>query len=196
MTNRLPKSRFFTSHRLKLHYTEWGEHDAPLLILVHGGRDHGRNWDWVAKDLCADWRIIAPDLRGHGDSQWCCSGTYTYDAYLFDLLTLIEHLEIDQATIIGHSLGGNIALRFAAAFPERMHRLVCIEGLGTSPRDVARTYQPPYSQRLRESALYRQSLSHRTHYRYSTIEQAIQYFHSHHPALSRTQAEHLGVLPR
>ena len=81
------------------------------------GRDHCRNWDWVAERLSGDWRIIAADLRGHGDSQWCPSGTYTYDAYLWDLLALVNHLGIEQAGIIGHSLGGNIALRFAAAFP-------------------------------------------------------------------------------
>lgn len=192
MPSRLPASRFFESQRLKLHYTEWGEHDAPPLILVHGGRDHCRNWDWVAEDLSADWRVIAPDLRGHGDSEWCSSGVYTYDAYLWDLLALVEHLQIDNASIIGHSLGGNIALRFAAAFPERMQQLICIEGLGTLPDEVERTYQRPFSQRLRESALYRQSLSHRSPHRYSSVGQAIEHFHSRNPTLSRTQAEHLA----
>ncbi len=187
-----PVSKLFESQRLKLHYAEWGDQDAPALILVHGGRDHCRNWDWVARDLCGDWRIIAPDLRGHGDSDWCPSGIYTYDAYVWDLLALIEHLHIDQATIIGHSLGGNIALRLAAAFPERLQRLVCIEGLGTSPGEVERTYSRSYSQRLREDALYRLSLAQRPPHRYSSQEQAIEHFHKRNPTLSRTQAEHLA----
>ncbi|HFH3285685.1 alpha/beta fold hydrolase [Pseudomonas aeruginosa] len=187
-----PVSKFFESQRLKLHYVEWGNRDAPPLILVHGGRDHCRNWDWVARELCGDWRIIAPDLRGHGDSDWCPSGIYTYDAYMWDLLALIEHLHIDQATIIGHSLGGNIALRLAAAFPERLRRLVCIEGLGTSPGEVERSYSLPYSQRLREDALYRLSLPSRPTHRYSSLEQAVEHFHRRNPTLSRTQAEHLA----
>ena len=62
------------SQRLRLHYVDWGNVDAPLLVLVHGGRDHCRNWDWLAEELRRDWHIIAPDLRGHGDSEWSRMG--------------------------------------------------------------------------------------------------------------------------
>ena len=65
-----PTSRIYFSQRLRLHYVDWGNPDAPPLLLVHGGRDHCRNWDWVAQALRHDWHVIAPDLRGHGDSQW------------------------------------------------------------------------------------------------------------------------------
>lgn len=186
-----PCANFFESQRLRLHYAEWGDSQARPLLLLHGGRDHCRNWDWVAERLCADWHVIAPDLRGHGDSQWCPSGTYTYDAYLWDLLALVEHLGIDRASIIGHSLGGNIALRFAAAFPERVCQLVCIEGLGTSPDEVERTYAAPYSQRLRENALYRQRLLSRPRQGYTTLEQALKHYHKRNPSLTATQARHL-----
>src|SRR5262245_60405649 len=63
-----PASQHYISHRLRLHYVDWGNEDAPPLLLVHGGRDHCRNWDWVAERLRKDWHILAPDLRGHGDS--------------------------------------------------------------------------------------------------------------------------------
>ena len=63
-----PTSQSFISQRLRLNYVDWGNPGAPPLILVHGGRDHCRNWDWVAADLRRDYHIIAPDLRGHGDS--------------------------------------------------------------------------------------------------------------------------------
>src|SRR3546814_20636320 len=63
-------SRTYVSQRLRLHYVDWGNPDAPPLLLLHGGRDHCRNWDWVAQELRSDFHIIAPDLRGHGDSQW------------------------------------------------------------------------------------------------------------------------------
>ncbi len=65
-----PTSRIYFSQRLRLHYVDWGNPDAPPLVLLHGGRDHCRNWDWVAEELRKDWHIIAPDLRGHGDSDW------------------------------------------------------------------------------------------------------------------------------
>src|SRR6184192_1883933 len=56
-----PTSHYFYSLRLKLHYVDWGNHDKPPLLLIHGGRDHARNWDWVAQDLRRDYHIIAPD---------------------------------------------------------------------------------------------------------------------------------------
>src|SRR3546814_8208078 len=65
-----PVSRFYVSQRLRLHYVDWGNEDKPPLLLVHGGRDHCRNWDWVAQSLRDRYHIIAPDLRGHGDSPW------------------------------------------------------------------------------------------------------------------------------
>src|SRR5258708_7519682 len=65
-----PTSRTYFSQRLRLYYVDWGNPEAPPLLLLHGGRDHCRNWDWVAAELRQDWHVIAPDLRGHGDSQW------------------------------------------------------------------------------------------------------------------------------
>ncbi len=72
-----PTSRHYFSQRMRLHYVDWGNPEAPPLILLHGGRDHCRNWDWVAADLRRDYHVIAPDLRGHGDSAWAASGSYS-----------------------------------------------------------------------------------------------------------------------
>src|SRR5262245_63649514 len=65
-----PASHTYFCQRLRLHYVDWGNADKPSLLLIHGGRDHCRNWDWTAAALRNDWHVIAPDLRGHGDSQW------------------------------------------------------------------------------------------------------------------------------
>ena len=70
-----PESHSYYSQRLRLHYVDWGNRDAPPLLLIHGGRDHCRNWDWVAQSFRDDYHIIAPDLRGHGDSQWAPATT-------------------------------------------------------------------------------------------------------------------------
>ena len=87
-----PISHHFISQRLRLHYVDWGNPDAPPLVLVHGGRDHCRNWDWVAQPICArDYHVIAPDLRGHGDSAHSPSGDYHLMAtYVYDLAQLIH----------------------------------------------------------------------------------------------------------
>ena len=85
-----PTSRHFISQRLRMHYVDWGNPDAPPLLLVHGGRDHCRNWDWVAQALRRDWHVICPDLRGHGDSQWSPDGNYSMSAYIYDLAQLIH----------------------------------------------------------------------------------------------------------
>src|SRR5450756_48672 len=65
-----PVDRFYESQGLRLHYTDWGNDTAPSLILIHGGRDHSRSWDEVARALQPHFHIMAPDLRGHGDSDW------------------------------------------------------------------------------------------------------------------------------
>ncbi|MGH7112689.1 MAG: alpha/beta fold hydrolase, partial [Stellaceae bacterium] len=113
-----PTSRIYFSQRLRLHYVDWGNPEAPPLLLLHGGRDHCRNWDGVAAALRHDWHILAPDLRGHGDSQWSLSGNYTIAGYVYDLAQLIHQQELAPVTIIAHSLGGMIALRYAGIYPD------------------------------------------------------------------------------
>src|SRR5260370_36061494 len=79
-----PTPHTYYSQRLRLNYVDWGNADKPPLLLIHGGRDHCRNWDWTAEALRDRWHIIAPDLRGHGDSQWSPDGTHTIPAYIYD----------------------------------------------------------------------------------------------------------------
>ncbi len=129
-----PTSRIYFSQRLRLHYVDWGNAGAPPLVLVHGGRDHCRNWDWVAAELRRDWHIIAPDLRGHGDSEWSKDGTYMMAGYIYDLAQLIHQQKLAPVTLIAHSLGGNIALRYTGLYPENVARLIAIEGLGPRRR--------------------------------------------------------------
>jgi len=97
-----PASRSYFSQRLRLHYVDWGNTEAPPLVLVHGGRDHCRNWDWVARALSKDWHVIAPDLRGHGDSEWVADGNYTMAAYVYDLAQLIDPFTFAMPPQVGH----------------------------------------------------------------------------------------------
>ena len=132
-----PRSHFYTARRLKLHYVEWGDPAAPPVILVHGGRDHARSWDAIAAGLADRHRVIVPDLAGHGDSDWSSSGDYPINAYAFDIDHLIASLGITSLPLVGHSLGGHIALRIAAARPELVTRYVSIEGIGPPPAILA-----------------------------------------------------------
>lgn len=152
----------FASQRLTLSYAEWGDPHAPPLLLVHGGRDQKRSWDAVADGLRKGYRVIAHDLRGHGQSDWVSDGDYGVMDHVFDLASLVDALALDQFTLIGHSLGGNIALRYTGLYPEKIVKLVAIEGLGPSPRMLEERAAEPVPERLRKWVAQRRQMSGRT----------------------------------
>jgi len=167
-----PTSHSFISQRLRLHYLDWGNPEAPPLILQHGGRDHARSWDWVAQELSRDWHVICPDLRGHGDSAWSPDGDYTMQAFTYDFAQLVHTLGYDQVTIIGHSLGGNITTMFTGLYPDKVRKLVNIEGLGPTTRLLDERDAQPYADRMRDWIGKRRAAAGRLPRRYPTIEAA------------------------
>ncbi len=186
-----PTSRSYFSQRLRLRYVDWGNAGAPPMILLHGGQDHCRNWDWVAQRLAGDWHIIAPDLRGHGDSQWSADGNYTMAAYIYDLAQLIHQQQLAPVTIIAHSLGGNIALRYAAVYPGNVRRLVAIEGLGPSPKVLGQQARKTIAERMQGWIEAKRSLAGRLPRRYASIEEAFKRMQEANGHLSPEQARHL-----
>jgi pimeloyl-ACP methyl ester carboxylesterase len=186
-----PTSRIYFSQRLRLHYVDWGNPDSPPLLLVHGGRDHCRNWDWVAQALRHDWHVLAPDLRGHGDSQWSPDGSYSMAAYIYDLAQLIHQQELAPVTIVAHSLGGMITLRYTGIYPEKVRRLVAIEGLGVTPRRAVERAKQPIAERMRRWIEEQRDLSGRMPRRYVSIEEALQRMQEANRYLSPEQARHL-----
>ena len=188
-----PASRSYFSQRLRLHYVDWGNAQAPPLVLVHGGRDHCRNWDWVARALCKDWHVIAPDLRGHGDSEWVADGNYTMAAYVYDLAQLINQQDLAPVTLIGHSLGGNIALRYSGIYPQSVRKLVAIEGLGPSPRRIEQMRTDPIEKRMVNWIDERRELAARQPRRYPSIDEAVDRMQDANQHLSPEQAHHLTV---
>jgi pimeloyl-ACP methyl ester carboxylesterase len=185
-----PSSHSFISQRLRLHYVDWGNPDAPPLVLVHGGRDHCRNWDWLAQELRHDYHIIAPDLRGHGDSQWSADGHYTTTSYVCDLAQLIDQQQLAPVTIIAHSLGGSVALRYAGTYPEKVSRIVAIEGLGLPPA-LAKKTSRPIEQRISEWVNRLREISGRPPRRYASIEDALARMQEANKHLSPEKARHL-----
>ena len=157
-----PTSHVYYSQRLRLHYVDWGNSEAPPMLLVHGGRDHCRNWDWVAQHFYRDYHIIAPDLRGHGDSQWNLGGSYTIPEYVYDIAQLVHQKNFTPVTILAHSLGGMISLHYTGIYPEFVKKLVVIEGTGTPPERLAARAALPPERRLDDWTQALRKLSGRT----------------------------------
>jgi pimeloyl-ACP methyl ester carboxylesterase len=191
MTGPGPTSRTYFSQRLRLHYVDWGNPEHPPLILLHGGRDHCRNWDWTAAALRDRWHVIAPDLRGHGDSQWSHDGNYTMAGYIYDLAQLVHQQRLAPVSIVAHSLGGNIALRYAGLYPEAVAKLVAIEGLGPSPRWLRARAETTIVDRMDEWVREQRGLAGRLPRRYPSIEDAFRRMQEENPHLSAEQARHL-----
>jgi pimeloyl-ACP methyl ester carboxylesterase len=112
-----------------LHYVDAG--DGPTVAFIHGLLGTHRNWDHLVAALAAERRVVAPDLLGHGASAKPM-GDYSLSSHAATLRDLFDHLGIASATLVGHSLGGGIALQFAYLFPDRVDRLVLVSsgGLG------------------------------------------------------------------
>ncbi len=188
-----PTSHRFLSQRLRLHYVDWGNSDLEPLLMIHGGRDHCRNWDWIAHSLREKWHIIAPDLRGHGDSDWSPDGHYDMASYVYDLAQLIHQKGLAPITILAHSLGGNIALRYAGLYPETVKSIVAIEGLGWPPKVLAERAKKTFDERLRDWIEEKRSFAGRLPRRYKSIEEALGRMQGENKHLSPEQAYHLTV---
>jgi pimeloyl-ACP methyl ester carboxylesterase len=188
-----PMSHTYFSQRLRLHYVDWGNADKPPLLMIHGGRDHCRNWDWTAAALRDDWHVIAPDLRGHGDSQWSPDGSYTMAGFLYDLAQLIHQQHLAPVTILAHSLGGHIALRYAGIYPDTVKKLIAIEGLGPSPAAMAERGRKDIAARMDDWIREQRILAGRLPRRYASIEDAFRRMQEENPHLTADQARHLTV---
>jgi pimeloyl-ACP methyl ester carboxylesterase len=188
-----PTSHSYISQRLRLHYVDWGNPSAPPLILLHGGRDHCRNWDWVARDLRRDWHIIAPDIRGHGDSAPSPSGDYSMGAFVYDLAQLIHGQKLSPVRIIAHSMGGAIALRYAGIYPQNVEKLVAIEGLGPSPAMIANRREHSVAERMRAWIEAERALAARQPRRYASIEEAFSRMQGENRHLTVEQARYLTI---
>ena len=188
-----PTSHIYYSQRLRLHYVDWGNKEAPPMLLVHGGRDHCRNWDWFAERFRDDYHIIAPDLRGHGDSEWMQGGAYNHADYVYDIAQLIHQQSLAPLTIVSHSLGGQIALAYTGLYPANVSKLVAIEGLGPSPERREQWRKKPAAQRLTAWVDGLRKLSGRVPRRYPNLQTAFERMHQENPHLNAEQARHLTM---
>lgn len=183
-----PISRSYLSQRLRLNYVVWGDEGNPPVLLIHGGRDHARNWDDVADALVAeDYAVYAVDLRGHGDSDWALGGMYSLPEFTADIAAFTDHLGRDPLPVVGHSLGGAVTLQYAGVFPDRVTRVAAIEGLGPGVREPR-----PAHLRMREWIAQLKDYEHRTPRRYRTLEAATARMQEANPHLTPRMAHHLA----
>jgi pimeloyl-ACP methyl ester carboxylesterase len=104
---------------------------GPAVVLIHGMVNSSRHWEAVALRLAEEYTVIAPDLLGHGDSA-AVRGDYSLGAHAASIRDLLATIGVDRATLVGHSLGGGVAMQFFYQFPQRTERLVLVSsgGLG------------------------------------------------------------------
>jgi pimeloyl-ACP methyl ester carboxylesterase len=185
-----PISHFFYSDRLKLQFWDWGTEGKPPLVLVHGGLDHARNWDWVARALRNDYHVYALDLRGHGNSAWAPGAMYTLAEHVLDLSALLDIIGGFPLYLVGHSLGGMIVTHYAGIYPDRVKKLVNIEGIGFAPDHRVHGLA---SSRLRRWIEDVRGLEGREARSYPDLESAVKRMREANPHLSDEVARHLTL---
>ncbi|MCL2716150.1 MAG: alpha/beta hydrolase [Alphaproteobacteria bacterium] len=184
-----PESRFYHSQGLRLHYADWGNDKAPPLLLIHGGRDHCRSFDALARALRSQFHVLVPDLRGHGDSDWTRGGSYAITEYVYDLTRLARVIGAPHVTLIGHSMGGMVSLVYSGAFPDQVTALVVLDGVTVLP---GATRAAPH-ERMSRWVSQLDTLEERTPQRYKSIQDAAAQMSYHNRRLSGELALHLAT---
>lgn len=134
------RSRFLDIRGLRLHLREWGREGAARLYLLHGWMDASASFQFMVDALAGDWHVIAPDWRGFGRSAWSGADGYWYPDYFADLDAILRVIEgEDEAPVylLGHSMGGNIALMYAGIRPGRVGRVAVLDAFGLPDRQAA-----------------------------------------------------------
>jgi len=117
----------------RLAYRAWGPAGAPPLVLLHALGEQSSDWAPVAQALASSWRVYAPDLRGHGASDW--ARPYAIEQLSADLAAFLDALELEQTALGGHSIGAPPAYLYAARHPGRVTRLFLEEPAPPWPRE-------------------------------------------------------------
>lgn len=138
------QDKYISLNGLRFHYREWGMESARPLVLLHGWLDHARVWDTVAAALADDFRVLALDQRGHGESQWASEWLeYSLDRKVADLAAFVTSLGLARLSLLGHASGGAYPeYIYAAQHPELVTRLVIVDA-GPGPQDPADAIPSP-----------------------------------------------------
>ncbi len=120
-------SRNIVMRHQRFHFLEWGDPANPPVLLLHGGNQSAHSWDLVSLHLADRWHVYALDQRGHGDSEWTRDSDYSSSAMGLDAARFIDAMGLDRLTVIGHSMGGQNAMRLTLSHPEQVTALVLVD---------------------------------------------------------------------
>ena len=137
---------------VNLHVRDEGDTNAPAIILVHGHTEDLHTWNKLTEGLVGKFRVIRFDLRRHGLTGPAADNEYKLESYVSDLSMLIQHLELDNFVLIGHSMGGRISLKYTIENPEKVNGLVLLSASG-APREQKTS--PPMALRMMKNPLGR-----------------------------------------
>jgi pimeloyl-ACP methyl ester carboxylesterase len=140
---RASESQFHQIRGLRYHVRRWARPGAPKMILLHGWMDLSASFQFLVDELKGEWDVYAPDWRGYGLSDWGREDQYWFADYLADLDFLLQEISPEKANLVGHSLGGNVACLYAGIRPDRVAKLVNLEGFGmpaTRPDQAPKRY--------------------------------------------------------
>ncbi|MBI2847032.1 MAG: alpha/beta hydrolase [Chloroflexi bacterium] len=113
---------------LRLHYLDWDGKGRLPVVLVHGLTSNAHSWDLLAESLKGSHRVLALDMRGHGESEWAKDGKYNIEDLLLDMESFIDALRLESFVLAGHSMGSGLSVRYTARHPSRVERLILVEG--------------------------------------------------------------------
>jgi pimeloyl-ACP methyl ester carboxylesterase len=125
-----PRDSSLAAGGLRFHYVTWGPASAPPVLLLHGLTGHARTWDALARDLAADFRVIALDQRGHGDSDRAPDGDYGVATMAGDVERFVEALGLERFALVGLSMGGRVGIAYAGGRHAARIERFCIVDIG------------------------------------------------------------------
>ncbi len=186
LVRRRDESLYCELRGLRYHVRHWPGDPARRMVLLHGWMDVSASFQFLVDALEHDWDVYAPDWRGYGLTDWGRSDCYWFPDYLADLDALLERVEPESpVNLVGHSLGGNVACLYAGVRPQRIAKLVNLEGFGMAP---TRPEQAP-----RRYARWLDELRDRPGLRgYADFAELADRLQRNNPRLTRARAEFLA----
>jgi non-heme chloroperoxidase len=164
-----PVARRELIHGININFLEWGDDAKPPLLLLHGGGQSAYTWHRVATNFAPQYHVVAPDARGHGDSDWSPDGLYGGDRFREDVRELVRILGFDKFVLIGMSMGGMTSLSYAGTYGDTLRGLVLV--------DIAPDVNVTGRDRIMGFLLGRES--------FESLDDAVEYAHAFNPRRSR-----------